>query len=321
MAIDPKTGHARAVLPHRSDRAYVTDGGLETDLIFHHGVDLPHFAAFPLLENPAGRDLLRQYYDGYASIAARAGAALLLESPTWRANPDWGDLLGYSSVQLHDVNQSAIQFLQEIRQHYSADIDPILLSGAIGPRGDGYVSSGAIDSGEAADYHAPQVHALADAGADIVTAYTLTEPGEAIGIVKAARAADVPVAISFTVETDGRLPGGASLADAIDAVDASGGPDYFLVNCAHPSHMEPAFRAAGAWRERISGLRANASRKSHAELDEAAELDEGDPNELADEHHRLRTALPGLRIIGGCCGTDARHVAAIWGVDAPASAA
>ncbi|MEV8371364.1 homocysteine S-methyltransferase family protein [Kribbella sp. NPDC056861] len=293
-------------------RPMVTDGGLETDLIFHHGQELPYFAAFPLLESEQGRSLLTQYYDGYAAVAERSGAALMLESATWRASSDWGQLLGYSDEALARTNRDAIAMLDGLRDRYRQTVTDVVVGGAVGPRGDGYNPDRQLDAEEAAEYHAAQIEAFAQAGADIVTAYTLTGTGEAIGIVRAARAAGLPVAISFTVETDGRLPSGESLQSAIATVDKAGGPDYFLVNCAHPTHIEPALGAQGA--DRIAGLRCNASTKSHAELDEATELDEGDLQLLTRTHEQLKPLLPNLSIVGGCCGTDARHVAALWGL-------
>ena len=290
----------------------VTDGGLETDLIFHHGVELPDFAAFPLVDDATGRSLLTEYYDGYAAIARAAGTGLLLESATWRANPDWGARLGYSAADLARVNASAIEMLQRLREQYVAELDGVVVCGTVGPRGDGYRPGAVVEPDEAADYHRPQLAAFADAGADVVTAYTLTDVGEAVGIAQAARTVGVPVAISFTVETDGRLPGGTTLAQAVKDVDASCAPDYFLVNCAHPTHVAGGLADAGSWTERIVGLRCNASTKSHAELDEAEELDEGDPSELAAAQARITPQLPRLSIVGGCCGTDARHVAALW---------
>ncbi|GIF21860.1 S-methylmethionine-dependent homocysteine/selenocysteine methylase [Actinoplanes tereljensis] len=293
-------------LPQLSGRPVVTDGGLETDLIYHYDVDLPEFAAFPLVDRGPGRDLLRRYYGDYVDIAARAGAALQLETPTWRASADWGAKLGYDAADLRRVNQESVALLRGLRTD-------LLVSGAIGPRGDGYVAGDPTDPDQAAAYHAPQIDAFAEAGADLVTAFTLTGPGEAIGIVRAARAAGLPVAISFTVEQNGHLPDGTSLRDAVTTVDAEAAPDYFMVNCAHPTHVAPGL-TEGAWRDRIVGLRANASTAGHAELDAATELDEGDPAELARAQTDLRPHLPNLTLIGGCCGTDSRHVAAMWGV-------
>ena len=300
-----------APLPQLSGRPMVTDGGLETDLIYHHGVDLPDFAAFPLVDDEHGRGLLMRYYGEYVDIAKRAGAGLQLETPTWRASGDWGDRLGYPGAELRRLNRDSVALLKRLRDR--AELEPLLVSGCVGPRGDGYVAGDVVDPDVAAAYHAPQIEAFAEAGADLVTVLTLTGTGEAVGIVRAARSAGLPVAVSFTVELDGRLPDGTSLPAAIAEVDAEAPPDYFMINCAHPSHIAPGLTGDGDWRSRIVGLRANASARSHEELDAATELDEGDPAELARAQDTLRPRLPNLALIGGCCGTDARHVAAMWG--------
>jgi homocysteine S-methyltransferase len=295
------------------DQRYVTDGGLETDLIFNHGVDLPDFAAFPLLDDASGRTLLTDYYDSYAAIAAKAGAALLLETPTWRASPDWGTRLGYDAAALDRVNRASVEQLRDVGSRWSGDLPAFVVSGQIGPRGDGYRPGAAIDPDEAADYHRPQLTSFQAAGADRATALTLTDPAEGAGIARAAAEVGLPVAISFTVETDGRLPGGTTLGEAIAAVDADTPPAYFVINCAHPTHVARGVDD-GDWRDRVHGLRVNASTMSHEELDESEELDAGDPTQLALDVQDLRRSLPALSIIGGCCGTDARHVAAMWGV-------
>jgi homocysteine S-methyltransferase len=311
-------GRRASPLPQLDGQMFVTDGGMETDLIFHHGVDLPCFAAFPLLDTAAGRDLLTSYYDGYAAIAEHAKVGLLLESPTWRASSDWGERLGYTGSDLARINGAAITMLAGLRERYSLAVPDVLISGMVGPRRDGYSQQARMDQAEAAAYHRPQAEAFAEAGADMLTALTLTDPDEAIGVSEAARAAGLPAAISFTLETDGSLPSGGTLAQAIRDVDAAARPEYFLVNCAHPTHIAPALAEPGPWRERIAGLRYNASAKSHAELDEAEDLDEGDPALIASVHRQLRDLLPGLAVVGGCCGTDTRHVAALWDVEPPA---
>ncbi|MEU4235730.1 homocysteine S-methyltransferase family protein [Actinoplanes sp. NPDC026619] len=298
-------------LPQMAGHPMVTDGGLETDLIYHHDVDLPDFAAFPLVDDERGRELLLSYYADYVDIARRAGVGLQLETPTWRASSDWGDRLGHTAADLDRLNRASVALLVELRER--SGLSSLLVSGCIGPRGDGYVA-GALTPEDAAKYHAPQIDSFAAAGADLVSALTLTDPGEAIGIVRAARAAALPVVVSFTVEQDGRLPSGTTLAVAVTAVDAVAAPDYFMVNCAHPRHVAPGLAEDGAWRSRIVGLRANASERSHEELDAATELDEGNPAGLARAQDALRPHLPSLTLIGGCCGTDARHVAAMWGV-------
>jgi S-methylmethionine-dependent homocysteine/selenocysteine methylase len=166
---------------------------------------------------------------------------------------------------------------------------------------------------QARAYHAPQVELFAQTDADMVAAFTMNYPEEAVGIALAAKDAGMPVAISFTTETDGRLPSGLPLADAITYTDdeTAGHPAYYMVNCIHPTHLAGALAESGGWRERIRGLRANASRRSHAELDASPDLDAGDPDQLAGEYRELRSSFRRLAVVGGCCGTDHRHVEAI----------
>jgi S-methylmethionine-dependent homocysteine/selenocysteine methylase len=309
-----RTVSGRKSLPQLSGTGlFVTDGGLETELIFHHGLDLPCFAAFPLLENPDTCARLRRYYDGYLAIARDHGAGFVIETPTWRANPDWAGQLGYSPEQLDAANRAAVSLAEEVRAVAAADGITAVVSGCVGPRGDGYDPGIAMTPEEAERYHSVQIGTFATTSADQVTAITMTNAEEAIGIVRAASAAGIPAAISFTVETDGRLPTGQPLHEAIEQVDAATGASaaYFMVNCAHPTHFADALAPDGAWRRRLVGLRANASMRSHAELDEATELDEGDPVDLGARHAALRDRLPAVTVLGGCCGTDARHVAAI----------
>jgi homocysteine S-methyltransferase len=283
---------------------------METDLIFHRGIQLPHFASFVLLEDADGEDTLLDYFRPYLAIARDHGVGLILDTPTWRANADWGDKLGYDESRLERVNRRGIELLELLRAE--PDGPPLVIAGAIGPRGDGYRADAIMDADQAERYHAPQVRALADGGADLVVALTLTFPGEAVGIVRAVEAAGAPSAVSFTVETDGRLPDGSGLGEAIEHVDdrTDGAAAYFMVNCAHPEHIARAVDG-GEWMERVHGIRANASRKSHTELDESDSLDEGDPASLAADVALLGELLPAVSIVGGCCGTDHRHIDAI----------
>jgi homocysteine S-methyltransferase len=299
-------------LPQHRGGIFLTDGGMETTLIFHDGIDLPHFAAFVLLDNPEGREKLKQYYASYLAVARDHGTGFVLDSPTWRANPDWGAKLGYDAAALKAINVRSIAFLEELRAGWERPGAPCVISGAIGPRGDGY-KAGNMDADEAEAYHQAQIAAFAEGGADMVTAYTLTSVNEAIGVARAARTVGIPSAISFTVETDGRLVKGESLRQAIETVDreTGGAPEYFLINCAHPSHFDGALQAGEPWTTRIHGIRANASTKSHAELDESTTLDAGDPSDLGRRYLGLRSAFPRMRILGGCCGTDHRHARAI----------
>lgn len=300
-------------LPQLDDALFLTDSGLETTLIFHDGIDLPHFASFDLLRTEAGRARLRRYYDLHTGIARDHGVGIVLESPTWRANLDWGAKLGYDPVALSEANRQSIQLMLETRAALETSTSKVVISGNLGPRGDGYRSEARMSTAEAQAYHGLQIETFAQTDADMIAAFTMTYVEEAIGIVAAAKAAAMPVAISFTLETDGRLPSGSSLAEAITTTDqeTDGYPAYYMINCAHPTHFEHVLRDAGCWTERIRGLRANASRRSHAELDESTDLDAGDPKELGQQYRALLPLLPRLSVVGGCCGTDHRHVTAI----------
>jgi homocysteine S-methyltransferase len=297
-------------LPQLDGGFFLTDGGIETVLIFHEGLDLPQFAAFDLLTNEEGTAALRRYYEPYAALARDRALGFVLESPTWRASPRWAAELGYSEAELDRLNRKAIALMAELREEY-ADGAPVVISGCVGPSDDGYNPAETLSTDAAHEYHRTQIGTFADTAADMVTAITMTYADEATGVARAAAEAGIPAAISFTVETDGRLPSGQALADAIEQVDADTAPAYFMINCAHPTHFEHVLGDGGAWTERIRGLRANASTRSHAELDEATELDEGDPGDLAARYAALRAGLPRLNVVGGCCGTDHRHVAAI----------
>jgi len=308
----------RTSLPQLDGDLFLTDGGIETSLIFHQGLDLPEFAAFVLLDDDEGLDQLRSYYEPYVALAKERGIGFVLESPTWRASPGWAERLGVSAEKLDALNRRAIELMEELRGTPGPEDAPMVISGCIGPQGDGYNPAEMLSADDARDYHSTQIGTFADTAADMVTAITMTYPDEAIGLTQAARDAGLPAAISFTVETDGRLPNGQALGEAIEQVDDATGraPAYYMVNCAHPTHFESVLATDESWPDRIRGLRANASTMSHAELDEAEELDDGDPDDLGARYAALKARLPMLNVLGGCCGTDHRHVAAIrdaWG--------
>jgi S-methylmethionine-dependent homocysteine/selenocysteine methylase len=300
----------RAHLPQLSDRLFLTDGGIETSLIYLDGFELPMFAAFDLFKNDKGRKGLRDYFARYATIAKAHDLGFVLESPTWRANPDWAGKLGYSVAELTKVNRDAIALMVELRKEFETARSPMVISGCFGPRGDGYDPGKKMSANEAEDYHAFQAEVFAASEADMVTAITMNYVEEAIGVARAAAAAGIPSVISFTVETDGRLPTGQPLEGAIAAVDEATGaaPAYYMINCAHPTHFESQLKAGAPWIGRIRGLRANASERSHAELDQATELDAGNPVELGKQYSMLRGKLGKLNVLGGCCGTDHRHI-------------
>jgi S-methylmethionine-dependent homocysteine/selenocysteine methylase len=301
----------RASLPQLKGDLFLTDGGIETSLIFHQGLDLPEFAAFVLLDNEEGLDQLRRYYEPYVSLARENGTGLVLETPTWRASPGWAARLDVSSDKLDWLNRRAVTLMEELRRN--AGDNPVVISGCVGPEGDGYRPANLLSADAARDYHATQIGTFADTAADMVTALTMTYADEATGVAQAASDAGLPSVISFTLETDGRLPNGQGLGEAIEAVDeATGGaPAYYMINCAHPTHFDDVLATDEPWRDRIRGLRANASMMSHDELDEAEELDDGDPADLGARYAALRPRVPNLNVLGGCCGTDHRHVAAI----------
>jgi homocysteine S-methyltransferase len=288
----------------------LTDGGIETTLVYIEGFDLPGFAAFPLIYDEAGRDAMRRFYEPFFVLAAESGRPFVLNPPTWRANRDWGATLGYDEDALATANADAVAFVRGLAaEHPEAEY---LLEGVLGPRGDAYVVGETMTVAEAAAYHAPQIAALSAAGIDRVAAMTLGYADEAAGIALAARDAGVPVVLSFTVETDGRLPDGSTLGEAIASVDAATGGSalFYMVNCAYPTHVALALDGPEV-RARLRGVRFNASSLSHAELDAATELDDGDPDALARDAVALRPLLPALEVLGGCCGTDARHVRAL----------
>jgi S-methylmethionine-dependent homocysteine/selenocysteine methylase len=303
----------RKRLPQLKNRLFMTDGGMETTLIFHEGMNLPCFASFDLLKDEAGWATLRRYFATYVDLARANRLGLLLETPTWRANPDWGAKLGYDAAALADVHRKSVGLLLEIREEFETTDTPMVACGVVGPRGDGYQPGARMSSEEARAYHAPQIATFAQTDADMVAAYTMNYIEEGIGIVQAACAAAMPVSVSFTVETDGRLPSGETLEQAITRTDAETGryAAYYMINCAHPAHFEHTIGAGSGWLERIWGIRANASRRSHQELDEAPDLDDGDPVDLGARYRALKSILPRLSVAGGCCGTDHRHVAEI----------
>ncbi|MCY1223030.1 methionine synthase [compost metagenome] len=300
----------RGALPQLEGELFLTDGGIETTLVFHEGIALPDFAAFVLLNYRYGQEALRKYFRTYCALASHYGTGLILESPTWRANPDWASHLGFTPQGLAEANRNAIALLQELRSEVESGRTPVVISGCIGPRGDGYVADEAMDEFQAQRYHSEQIGIFAETAVDMVTALTVNYVDEALGVVLAAREARLPVVISFTVETDGRLPTGQPLNEAIEQVDnaTAAYPAYYMINCAHPDHFEDVLVPGSRWVQRIRGLRANASRRSHAELNEAVALDSGNPEELGAQYARLRQRLPHINVMGGCCGTDHRHI-------------
>lgn len=302
----------RTSFPHQSDDLFLTDGGLETTLVFLQGFELPYFAACYLLNDEAGYQAMLDYYRRYLTIAQKYNTGFILESPTWRANPDWLKLMNLPESALSEINTKAIKLLIELKEEFAGKVNNILISGDVGPRGDGYRPENLMTAEEAQIYHAAQIKVFSQLPVDLVSAMTINYVEEALGVVRAANALGLPVVISFTLETDGKLPTGMTLKEAITLVDRSVAepPIYYMINCAHPTHFLPELQkhAGEPWLERIRGIRANASCKSHAELDEATELDSGNPTELGQENKQLKDLFRSLNVFGGCCGTDERHI-------------
>lgn len=288
----------------------MTDGGLETWMYFREGLEMPLFAGHTLMDHEAGRNAVRNWYDKFLAIAAETGVGYHLDTNTWRAGFHWADGLGKTSEELAEINRAAVAEAKATRDRWKQRVSPIVVSGTVGPAGDGYAIELAYEPEDAERIHAPQIQILAEAGVDLITAMTINHSGEAIGIVRAAVAAGLPVVIAFVVETDARLVSGETIKETISAVDAAtdSAPLHFMVNCAHPDHFMHVFDGGGDWTGRIGGLRTNASRQSHTELDNSETLDDGNPEEQGRLHRDIRARLPNLRVVGGCCGTDDRHV-------------
>lgn len=306
-------------LPQLNGGLFLTDSGLETTLIFIDGFDLPEFAAFTLLKTDKGHRQLRKYFEAHAAIAREYNTGFILESMTWRASAGWGDKLNLSGRELAEMNHKAIELLDEVRNNNESEKTRIAISGCIGSREDGYSPAGKMNEEEAENYHSTQIKTLSETNADFISALTMTNTDEAVGLTRAARSSEMPVVISFTVETDGRLPSGQPLKEAVETVDQAtdSAPVYYMINCAHPTHFETALPVGEPWVQRIRGIRANASVKSHAELDEAEELDDGNPFELARQYKDLTDKFPQINVLGGCCGTDHRHIREICRLCAP----
>ncbi len=303
------TTRTAALERQTSGKLWLADGGLETVMIFLEGLDLPHFASFPLLDDLRGRAALTRYFTTILDMAKSLDTGAVLDTVTWRASYGWGNVMGLSPMEIDNANREAAAFAINLRD--TRPDQDIVVNGVVGPHGDAYAPDCILTADQAQAYHAPQIDTLANAGVQMITAMTISSTGEATGIAQAARAAGLPVALSFTVETDGRLISGMSLEQAIAETDLAtdGYPAWYGINCAHPDHFRAVLN--GSWVTRIGAVRANASRKSHAELDTSTELDAGNADELGILYSDLKRLLPALRVVGGCCGTDQTHISAI----------
>jgi len=304
-----------------SGKTFLTFAGVETFLLFQQEFPLREFSAFEVFErDDAWQALQDELLRPVADAAADNGCGLMMDCLVRRASEDYVRKLGYDRGAMATINRKAVERTRAFARAWQASSEaasraPVILAADLGPRGDGY-ARGEDDADRAYEYHRAQVQVLADVDVDLVAAQTITSVSEAVGIVRAARESQVPLTMSPTVETDGRLPDGAPLGAFIEAVDVAtdGYPLFYMVNCAHPSHLEPSLRRAAEqgerWLERFRGFRSNASAKSHEELDNSTSLDRGDPVALASAMGKLARRYD-LSVVGGCCGTDAEHLRAI----------
>ncbi len=303
-------------------KTFLTNAGTETYLVFQQGFDLPEFCAFAVHENEAEwNKLVEDYLHPILDTAASSGYGLMLDVLVWRAHGDFVEKLGRPRDEVAVINRRAVELARTAVEQWrasskiTAESFPVLIVADTGPRGDGYqVSDSDVTADEACAYHRDQLQALADTGVDLVCALTMTTAQESVGIARAAASAGLPVIISPTVETDGRLPDQSTLGDFIETVDreTNSSPLFYMVNCAHTTHLMPTLEQASnvqaAWLSRFRGFRANASAKSHEELDNSTELDRGDVAQLATQIREMKEKYQ-LCVIGGCCGTDHEHLA------------
>ena len=289
-------------------------GGLETTLAFVKGFDLPEFASFNLVNNDDGREAISSHLQSFATVACDHSVGLILDPPTWRASRDWGEKLGYTGETLTAAIHKSVELVGKVRNDFENANTPIVISGAMGSRTDGYNPEEFMTSEQSEEYHSTQIGTFVDTEVDLVTAYTMAYVDEAVGIVRAAQSAKMPVVISFTLGADGCLPAGPSLVDAIEQVDTAtgGGPEYYMINCVHPIYFMETLASGDPRLKRVQGLMPNASSKSHEELEEATELDEGNPAELVEQMREIRKGMPWVNILGGCCGTDSRLAKVIY---------
>jgi homocysteine S-methyltransferase len=290
---------------------YLTEGGQETEILYKYGFDLPHFAMFPLLEDPRAVSELRGMYTRYLDIATRHGFGVIVGGLDYRASPDWGSLLGYSREALADMQLRAIGFLRDVASPYEGHVPALMYAGIIGPRGDAYEINRTITAEEAEEYHSEQLANLVRAGVDLAEAMTFNSVPEVIGLARAASRAKLPLAVSFTLDHDThRLVSGPTVKDAIETIDAETGDDrpaFYGINCSHPLEFMPAIEP-GAWFKRVRSLRPNAAMMDKISLCTLGHLEMGDPPKLGELMGELAKQHPHIDIWGGCCGTWDTHL-------------
>ncbi|WP_242521620.1 homocysteine S-methyltransferase family protein [Motiliproteus sp. SC1-56] len=288
----------------------MTEGGTETEIMYKFGFELPHFAMFPLLDNPKAVSALNGMYQRYLDTAAKHGFNALVGGLDYRASPDWGSLLGYSNTGLAEMQLRAIEFLRDVAKPYQGQIADIQIVGVVGPRGDAYALNKTISAQEAEAYHSTQLETLQQADVDLVWAATFNNVPEAVGVSRAAARCQLPLCMSFTLDSNHRLKSGPTLKQAIETVDLKAGdrrPDFYGINCSHPLEFSPAIEQA-AWFERVRCLRPNAAMMDKISLCKLGHLEDGDPQDLGEQMGELARRFPHIDIWGGCCGTWERHL-------------
>lgn len=299
-------------LPQMNGRDMTCGGGIETWLQYVDGFELRHFCLFELLDDKRGVACLTDYHRKLVEAAVPHGFGVINEGLHYRASRDWGELIGYSREGLEEINIRGIEFYKDFAREYDSPETPMIVGGVIGPRGDAYNVARAMAAAEAEDYHSEQILTFKKAGADQITAATLSSIEEAIGIARAAKAADMPVVISLFVKQGGRLSGGETVEEAITKVDAATGnvPAYYMINCTHPTEFEPAL-TADDWNRRLGGFMPNAVAMETLDLCKLGHLEDGNPEELGGQMADLARRFPHIHVWGGCCGTDGRHIGQI----------
>lgn len=300
----------KSTFPLQNDgRFYLTEGGVETEVMYKYGFELPQFAMFTLLENPEAVKVIRGMFQRYLDVVAKHEMCALMSGMDYRASPDWGNLVGYSDAGLHEAILTNISFLGELAAEYQSDIEEIFIAGVIGPRGDAYAQNKTINEDEAEDYHSFQLKALKEADADIAIAATFNNIPESIGVAWAAKEIGIPLAISLSLDSSSKLNSGPRLSDAIKIIDDETEqlPEFYGVNCSHPLEIEPALDP-GNWIERVRGFRPNAAKMDKMSLCSLGHLEDGDPVELGEQIGDMARRYPHMDIWGGCCGTCETHL-------------
>lgn len=299
--------------PRLEGKFYLTEGGTETEVLYKWGFELPEFAMFPLLDDPKADDVIRNMFRRYLDVAAEQNTGVLLNGHDYRASPDWGAKLGYSDEGLREMQRRTIQFLDEMRAEYADRVSDVYIAACIGPRGDAYGTGGEITADEAEDYHSVQMQNLDGTAADMAVAATFNNVPEAIGVIRAASGVGMPIGVSLTLTPEGRLRSGPTLREAIETVDeaTASAAAWFGTNCAHPIEFEDALTDEGPWLDRLRYIRPNAAKMDKIALCSLGHLEDGDPVELGEQMGEIARRLPRADIIGGCCGTDERHLSEI----------